>query len=56
MLRGVNKLYKSPIKPKYVAQVLLASMIPIVVIIAVSTPIQQIMKLLILQMRLNLGF
>ncbi|WP_027340037.1 putative cytokinetic ring protein SteA [Halonatronum saccharophilum] len=53
--KGVNKLYKSRIKPKYVAQVLLASLIPIVVIVAVSTPLQQIMKLLIMQMRLNLG-
>ncbi|WP_408954634.1 putative cytokinetic ring protein SteA [Natroniella sp. ANB-PHB2] len=54
--KGVNKLYKSRIRFKYVAQVLVASLIPIIVIVMVSQPISQLLKLLIMNIQLNLGF
>jgi len=54
--KGVNKLYKSRIKPKYVAEVLVASLIPIIAIMSVSTPFHQLLKLLLIRLRMNIGF
>ncbi|TDX51197.1 putative cytokinetic ring protein SteA [Orenia marismortui] len=54
--KGVNKLYQSQIKPKYVAEVLIASLIPIIAIISVSSPIHQLIKLILIKLRINIGF
>ncbi|MCC5909925.1 MAG: hypothetical protein JJT76_05760 [Clostridiaceae bacterium] len=53
--KGVSKLYRSNIKIKHILWLILASFIPIIVIISISQPIRNLLKLLIIRLRLFLG-
>lgn len=53
--RGVNKLYKSSIKPKYIIWFILASLIPILVIMLVSQPVQNLLRLISIRFRMQFG-
>ncbi len=53
--RGVNKLYKSNIKLKYIVWFVIAALIPILAIILVSQPIQNILRLISIRLRMQFG-
>lgn len=53
--RGVSQLYKNKLKPQHVAQLLLAALLPVGVIMVVSPPIREILRLLYIQLRLLFG-
>lgn len=53
--RGVNQLYHSRVKPVHVAQILLAALLPVGVIMMVSPPIRETLRLLFIQLRLTFG-
>ncbi|SEM69757.1 Uncharacterized membrane-anchored protein [Candidatus Frackibacter sp. WG12] len=54
--KGVNKLYNSRLQPRHILQILFAALIPIVVILTVAPLMQQMMRLLLIKLRLSLGF
>lgn len=54
--KGVNKLYRESVKTKHIVGLVLAAMIPIVVVGAMSPPLQQLYRLLSIRLRLMLGF
>ncbi|GAB6099001.1 putative cytokinetic ring protein SteA [Halanaerocella petrolearia] len=54
--KGVNKLYNTRLQPKHLAQLMIASLIPIIAISIVSPPVHQIFKLLMIKLRFSLGF
>ncbi|AGB40543.1 putative membrane-anchored protein [Halobacteroides halobius DSM 5150] len=54
--KGVNKLYNTRLQPKHFAQLIIASLIPIIVIMIVSPPINQLLELLIIKLKFSLGF
>ena len=53
--RGVNKLYKSNIKLKYVIWFIVAAFIPILAIALVSQPIQNLFRLISIRLRMQFG-
>lgn len=53
--KGVSKLYHSTIKPKYIWTLIVASLIPIIVIMAISQPIKNLLKLLMIRLKIFLG-
>lgn len=53
--RGVNKLYKSSIKPKYVIWLVIAAFIPIIMIMLISQPIQNLLQLASIRLRMIFG-
>ncbi|MFW5648568.1 MAG: putative cytokinetic ring protein SteA [Candidatus Alkaliphilus sp. MAG34] len=53
--RGVNKLYKSNIKLKYIVWFVIAAFIPILAIALVSQPIQSLFKLMSIRLRMQFG-
>jgi len=53
--RGVNKLYKSSIKPKYIMWLVVAALIPIIMIMFISQPIQNLLKLFSIRLRMIFG-
>lgn len=54
--KGVNELYKSSLKPKYMVGLGLAALLPIIVIILLFPPMQELLKLIQIKLRLLLGF
>jgi uncharacterized membrane-anchored protein len=52
--KGVSKLYRQRLRPKYVAQIFLAALIPLFVVIIVSPATSDFIKLLLLQLKLLL--
>ncbi|KXZ39653.1 Uncharacterized membrane-anchored protein [Alkalithermobacter thermoalcaliphilus JW-YL-7 = DSM 7308] len=54
--KGVSLLYKSRLKVKYIWGLVVAALVPILIVAYVSTPIQQLIKLMELRMRLLLEF
>jgi uncharacterized membrane-anchored protein len=52
--KGVSKLYRQRLRPKYVAQIFLAALIPLFVVIIVSPATRDFIKLLLLQLKLLL--
>lgn len=53
--KGVSQLYKSRIKLRHVAQLFLAALLPVGVIMIVSPSMREILRLLVIQIRLLLG-
>jgi len=53
--RGVSQLYRNRLKPHHVAQILLAGLLPVAVIILVSPSMRETLRLLFIQVRLLLG-
>nr|WP_204618397.1 putative cytokinetic ring protein SteA [Desulforadius tongensis] len=53
--KGVNKLYKSPMKAKYLAQVVLAALVPLAVVMVIAPPTRELLRLLFIQFRIFLG-
>lgn len=53
--KGVNKLYKSSLRLKHVAGIVLAALIPLVVIFIVSPNSHQLARLLVLRLKLMLN-
>ncbi|AEG61264.1 putative cytokinetic ring protein SteA [Desulforamulus ruminis] len=53
--KGVSQLYKNRVKMKYVGQILLAGLVPLVVVIATAPPTRELFKLFILNVRFFLG-
>lgn len=53
--RGVSKLYKSTLKIKYVIWLFVAALIPIFITIFISQPFVNILRLLLIRLRLLLG-
>lgn len=53
--RGVNQLYKSNFKPKYIIWLIFAAFIPIIMIMSISQPIQNLFKLISIKLRIILG-
>jgi uncharacterized membrane-anchored protein len=53
--KGVNKLYRSNIKMKYVAAVLFAAFFPLMVIGTTSPAFQHLIRLMVLQVKLMFG-
>jgi len=53
--RGVNKLYKSSIKAKYIIWLVIAAFIPITMIMLISPPIQNLFKLISIRLRMIFG-
>ncbi len=54
--KGVNLLYRSKLKIKYIWGLMLAALFPILIVAYLSPPIQQLIKLLQLKIRLLLEF
>ncbi|SNX55380.1 putative cytokinetic ring protein SteA [Thermoanaerobacterium sp. RBIITD] len=54
--KGVNKLYRESFKISYVLSIIFAAMIPLGVLAYFSPPMQQLLKLLQLRIRLLIGF
>ncbi|HBG22965.1 MAG: putative cytokinetic ring protein SteA [Syntrophaceticus sp.] len=52
--KGVSKLYSQRLRPKYVAQIFLAALIPLVVVMIVSPATRDFLKLLLVQVKLLL--
>ena len=53
--KGVSKLYKSNIKARYLAQIILAAMLPFTIILVISPTTRELLRLLYIQFRLILG-
>lgn len=53
--KGVNKLYKNPIKAKYLAQVVLAALVPLAVVMVIAPPTRELLRLIFIQFRILLG-
>lgn len=53
--KGVSKLYKSGVKARQLAQITLAALIPAIMVILLSQPVREIIKLMYLQFRLYLA-
>lgn len=53
--RGVSKLYKKSISYEDLLKVTLAALIPIIIILLVSKPMRQVMRLLVIWLKLTLG-
>lgn len=53
--RGVSKLYKSRVKARQLAQIALAALIPAIMVMLLSPPVREIIRLLYLQFRFYLG-
>lgn len=53
--KGVNKLYKSQFKLKYVVGLVLAALIPIIVITLMYPPMQEFIKLIKIRLRIMFG-
>lgn len=54
--RGVNKLYREKIRAKYIVWLVLASLIPILITVTISQPIQNLFKLVGIKLRIEFGF
>lgn len=54
--KGVNELYKSSLKPKYMIGLGLAALLPVIVIALLFPPMQELLKLVQIKLRLLLGF
>lgn len=54
--RGVNLLYKGSLKIKYVWWLFIAALFPILILIYIAQPMQQIIKLLEIQLKILLNF
>jgi len=53
--KGVNKLYKSRLKAKYLVQLIFAALIPVLIILAVSPVTRNLFKVFLIQLKLLLG-
>ncbi|WP_031515129.1 putative cytokinetic ring protein SteA [Desulfofalx alkaliphila] len=53
--KGVNKLYKNPLKARYLAQVVLAAMVPLAVVMVIAPPTRELLRLIYIQFRILLG-
>jgi uncharacterized membrane-anchored protein len=53
--RGVNQLYRNRVKPRHVAQILLAALLPVAVIMLVSPSMRETLRLIFIQVRLLFG-
>lgn len=53
--KGVNKLYRSNIKMSYIIGLLLSALMPIIIISMISTPMQQLFKIIALRIKLIFG-
>lgn len=53
--KGVNKLYRSPMRAKYLAQVVLAAMVPLAVVMVIAPPTRELLRLIYIQFRILLG-
>jgi len=53
--KGVGKIYKNRVKAGYLAQIVLAAMIPAVMVASLATPMRQMLRLLYIQCRIMLG-
>lgn len=53
--RGVNKLYKSNIKFKHILGLIIAALLPIIIIMFISNPIQNLFKLVSIRLRMIFG-
>jgi uncharacterized membrane-anchored protein len=53
--KGVNKLYKGRLRFKHIAQLAVAALIPVVVIFSVSPPARQVIRLLMIRLKLMFG-
>ena len=54
--KGVNELYKSSLKPKYMIGLGLAALLPVIVIALLFPHMQEILKLIQIKVRILLGF
>ncbi|AFS78407.1 putative pyrophosphokinase [Gottschalkia acidurici 9a] len=54
--KGVNELYKSSLKPKYMIGLGLAALLPIIVIALLFPPMQELIQLIQIKLRILLGF
>jgi len=53
--KGVSRLYKSPMKYRYIAEIFLAAMLPLALVIALAPPTQQLLQLLAIKIRVIFG-
>ncbi|GAB6156918.1 putative cytokinetic ring protein SteA [Desulfotomaculum varum] len=53
--KGVSQLYRSRMKLKYVGQLLLAGLVPLAVVMAMAPPTRELLRLLVLNVRLIFG-
>jgi uncharacterized membrane-anchored protein len=53
--KGVSKLYKSRVKARQLAQIALAALIPAIMVMLLSPPVREIIRLIYLQFRFYLG-
>lgn len=53
--KGVNKLYKNSIKARHLAQVVLAALVPLAVVMVIAPPTRELLRLLYIQFRILLG-
>lgn len=54
--KGVSKLYKSTLKVKHILWLFVAALIPIIITLSVSRPLINLMRLLIIRLKILLGF
>ncbi|MCD5406980.1 MAG: putative cytokinetic ring protein SteA [Desulfotomaculum sp.] len=53
--KGVNKLYKNPVKVKYLALIVFAALIPLVVVLVIAPPTRELLRLFLMQLRILIG-
>ncbi|GAV25643.1 hypothetical protein ciss_15760 [Carboxydothermus islandicus] len=53
--KGVNKLYKSRLKARYLLHLIVAALIPVVIILAVSPVTRNLFRVLLIQLKLLFG-
>ncbi|ACV62871.1 Thiamin pyrophosphokinase catalytic region [Desulfofarcimen acetoxidans DSM 771] len=53
--KGVSQLYKSNIKVRYLAQIILAALLPFTIVLVISPTTRELLRLLYIQFRLILG-
>lgn len=53
--KGVGKLYRSKLKARHLAQIVLAAMLPAALVAFLSPPMRHLLRLLYLQCRISLG-
>ncbi|ACA60116.1 putative cytokinetic ring protein SteA [Candidatus Desulforudis audaxviator] len=53
--RGVSQLYRSPLRPKHVAMIVLAASVPLAAVLVMAPATRELLRLLYIQLRVLLG-
>jgi len=53
--KGVSQLYTNHIKPRYIVGLIISAFLPLAIVLALSTPLQQLFRLFQIRLRLMMG-